>query len=104
MLTNKLYNVSIGFNHGFIFLITIARIANVLKQPHIQITVCTNSKFLYNYLIKLGNTTKKKLIINIMSLRESYEAREIIKICWINGRDNPANAIIKKIPTMYSPS
>ena len=55
---------------------------------------------MYEYLIKLGTTTKKRLIINIISLRESYEKREISKIRRINGRDNPGDALTKKSPNI----
>ena len=48
--------------------------------------------------MKLGTTTKKRLIINIMSLRESYEKREISKVRRIDGRDNPADAFTKRNP------
>ena len=37
-------------------------------------------------------------MIDIMSLRESYENREITEIRWINGKDNPADACMKKTP------
>ena len=37
-------------------------------------------------------------MIDIMALRESYERREILEIRWINGQDNPADAITKKDP------
>ena len=33
-----------------------------------------------------------------MSLRESYENREITDIRWINGADNPADAMTKASP------
>ncbi|KAI6389226.1 hypothetical protein MCOR20_011698 [Pyricularia oryzae] len=87
-----------GFDHGFVFATTIARIAEVLGQPFIQIIVCTDSKSFYDCLVKLGSTTEKRLIIDVMSLRESYEAREITEVCWIDGRDNPADAMTKKDP------
>jgi hypothetical protein len=45
--------------------------------------------------VKLGATKEKQLIINIMALRQSYERREITKICWINSEDNPADAFTK---------
>ena len=48
--------------------------------------------------MKLGTTTKKRLIINIISLRESYEKREISKVRRIDGRDNPADAFTKRYP------
>lgn len=37
-------------------------------------------------------------MIDIMSLRESYEKREISEIRWIDGRDNPADALTKRDP------
>jgi hypothetical protein len=37
-------------------------------------------------------------MIDIMSLRESYERREIAEIRWIVGKDNPADACTKKNP------
>jgi hypothetical protein len=49
-------------------------------------------------LVKLGTTTEKRLIIDVMSLRESYERREISKIRRIDGRDNPGDALTKKSP------
>ncbi len=38
-------------------------------------------------------------MIDIMALRQSYERREITKIRWINGKDNPADAMTKANPT-----
>ena len=40
----------------------------------------TNFKLIYKCLIKLGTTQEKKLIINVMYLRQSYKRREIAKI------------------------
>jgi hypothetical protein len=37
-------------------------------------------------------------MIDIMSLRESYENREIDEIRWIHGEDNPADAMTKGAP------
>jgi hypothetical protein len=36
-------------------------------------------------------------MINIMAIRQSYERRELFEIWWINGLDNPADAIIKAV-------
>lgn len=37
-------------------------------------------------------------MIDIMALRESYERRELYEIRWINGLDNPADAMTKAKP------
>jgi hypothetical protein len=46
----------------------------------IPIIVYTNSYSLYEYLVKLGIIKKKRLIIDIMAIRESYENRKIFEI------------------------
>jgi hypothetical protein len=46
-------------------------------------------------LVKLGTTKEKRLMIDIIALREAYERGELKDIRWIDGRDNLADAIIK---------
>jgi hypothetical protein len=40
---------------------------------------------------------EKRLIINIILLREVYEKKEISKVWWINKKDNLANTYMKKV-------
>ncbi|CAE7189279.1 hypothetical protein PTTW11_07450 [Pyrenophora teres f. teres] len=61
----------------------------------VSIVACTDSRSLYNCLVKLGTTKEKRLIIDIMALREAYERSDLMDICWIDGRDNPVDAITK---------
>ena len=64
----------------------------------IPLVVCTDLYSLYECLVKLGTTNEKRLMIDIMALRQSYERREIAEIRWINGEDNPADALTKATP------
>ena len=74
-----------------------ATLEKILQQP-ILLVLYTDSKSLYNCLVKLGTTHKKRLIVDLMCLRQSYERREIAEIRWIDGGNNPADAMTKKKP------
>ena len=75
--------------------IIIKIITRQLKFLQTPIIVCTNLYLLYKCLVKLSITKEKRLIINIIALRQLYECKEIIKIQWIDRKDNPADAITK---------
>ena len=77
---------------------TIKMITDQLEFSHIPIIVCTDSYSLYECLVKLGTTKEKRLMIDIMALRQSYERREITEIRWIDGKNNPADAMTKSAP------
>ena len=38
-------------------------------------------------------------MIDVMSLRQSYERREITEIKWIHGHNNPADSMTKSKPS-----
>ena len=77
---------------------TISMIMKQLRLPTTPIIVCTDSYSLYECLVKLGITKEKRLMIDIMALRQSYERRELFEIRWINKQDNPADAMTKSNP------
>jgi hypothetical protein len=37
-------------------------------------------------------------MIDIMALKQAYEQKNVFEIRWINGQDNPANAMTKAAP------
>ena len=87
-----------GVDMGYAINTTINLILNNLGIPTIPTIVCTDSYSLYECLVKLGTTKEKRLMIDIMALRQSYERRELYEIRWINGLDNPADSMTKINP------
>ena len=63
--------------------------------PSNTLIIYTDSKSIYENLVKLGTTTEKRLIVDIMCLRQSYERRLITEIKWINGELNLIDSITK---------
>lgn len=74
---------------------TLKMATNKLGLPYVPTVVYTDSYSLYECLVKLGTTKEKRLMIDIMALRQSYERRELFEIRWINGADNPVDAMTK---------
>ena len=81
--------------HGFDMGIALKATAEKILKTPIPLVTCTDLRSLYDCLVKLGTTNEKRLMIDIMCLRQSYEKREITEIRWISGDTNPADAMTK---------
>ena len=91
VLASELYAMAHGFDHGAVIKATIEKIL----QVELPLVLCTDSKSLYECLVKLGSTQEKRLMVDLMCLRQSYERRMITQIKWIDGDANPADAMTK---------
>jgi hypothetical protein len=59
---------------------TLSIIMKQLEFPAISVIIYTDFYSLYEYLVKLGITKEKRLIIDVIAIRESYENRELFEI------------------------
>jgi hypothetical protein len=98
VLALKIYDIVRGVDMAIAINTTIKIITEQLGFPQTLIVVCTNLYLLYEYLVKLGTTQEKRLIIDIIVLRQLYKRREITEIRWINRKDNPADTMTKSTP------
>ena len=91
VLASELYAMAHGFDIGAAIKSTVEQ----LLQIELPLILCTDSKSLYECLVKLGTTREKRLMIDVMCLRQSYERREITEVKWIDGNSNPADSMTK---------
>ena len=76
ILASKLYAMA----HSFNISTTIKATVELQLNISLPLILCTDSKSIYKCLIKLGTTQEKRLIINIICLRQSYKRRKIAKV------------------------
>ncbi|XMA09892.1 hypothetical protein WAI453_002683 [Rhynchosporium graminicola] len=97
-LASEVYGMVAGVDMAIAINTTITKIMAQLDLPPLPLIVCTDSYSLYECLVKIGTTKEKRLMIDIMALRQSYQRREIMEIRWIDGTNNPADALTKSTP------
>jgi hypothetical protein len=72
-----LYRLAHGFDIGAVIKSIIQRILQLEQLP---LVLYTDSKSLYDCLVKLGTTQEKRLIVDLMCLCQAYERREITEV------------------------
>jgi hypothetical protein len=93
VLAAKLYAMINDFDVEVVIKSIIEHILK-LKNP-LSLILLTDSKSLYDCLVKLNTIAKKRLMFDLMCLRQSYERREIAEIRWIDEDSNLADAMTK---------
>lgn len=81
--------------HGFDMGASIKGTIEQALKIDLPLVICTDSRSLYDCIVKLGTTQEKRLMIDVMCLREAYERREIAEVRWIKGTTNPADSMTK---------
>jgi len=84
--------------HGFDIGAAIKSTVDKILQIDLPLVLCTDSKSLYDCLVRLGTTQEKRLMIDVMCLRQAYERRQVTEVKWIDGDTNPADAMTKGKP------
>ena len=70
VLAFKLYALAHGFNIAAAIRLTIQKILQLEQLP---LVLYTNLKSFYNYLVKLGITQEKRLMVDLMCLHQAYK-------------------------------
>lgn len=98
VLASELFGMSAGADMAIAINTTITNIVKQIGVSELPLVMCTDSMSLYELLVKLGTTKEKRLMIDVMGLREAYERRVLTEIRHIDGKGNPADAFTKDKP------
>jgi hypothetical protein len=99
VLASELFALTHGFDIASVIKATLTKILKPWKNDDvIPLVMCIDSKSLYDCLVKLGTTREKRLMVDLMCLRQAYERREVTEVLWIDGNRNPADAMTKATP------
>ncbi|KAI1002480.1 hypothetical protein K3495_g5719 [Podosphaera aphanis] len=102
VLASELYAMTLGFDVSATIKSTLDQVFSGSCQRididilDIPLVICVDSRSLYDCLVTLGTTSEKRLMIDIMSIRQSYERREISEIILVQGDKNPADSMTKE--------
>jgi hypothetical protein len=91
VLAAKLYAMINDFDVEAIIKSIIERMLHI----SLSLILFTDSKSLFDCLVKLETTSEKRLTIDLMCLKQSYERREIAEIRWIDENIILADAMTK---------
>jgi hypothetical protein len=75
--------------------IALKAILFTILDRFVFLVLCIDSKSLYDCLVKFNKIQKKRFMIDVMNLRQSYERRKITKIKWIHDINNSIDFMIK---------
>lgn len=88
---------------GFDFAFVIRDMVEELTRRSVPIEAIIDSKTMFNVIARDGQTTERRLQIDIFALRQSYDNGELRRISWIPGTANPADALTKPVLNTRSP-
>jgi hypothetical protein len=91
VLAIELFAMIHDFDVDFVLKITLTKMIDTL----ISLILITDSKSIYDCLIRLEIIVEKRLMIDVMILRQCYERREITKMKWMHETNNSVDSMIK---------
>lgn len=92
ILAAELLAMTDGFDIGYAITYSVKQMTN---RSHVDLTIATDSRSLFCLAITLGQTTERRLQIDLAAIREAYERRDIANLVWISGKSNPADDLTK---------
>ena len=68
---------------------------DAMMNTNLSISCYTDSRSLFDVITRNTSTSEVRLMVDVRSMRESYERMEISDLGWIRSEHNPADALTK---------
>lgn len=91
ILAAEIHALVLAYDHAYVIRHTLIEILG----RNVKLEAYVDSRSVFDVIAKDGNTTEKRLQIDIYALRQSYADGELDQIGWIPGTSNPADALTK---------
>lgn len=85
-----------AFADAFDFAYTLATDLREMTGLPLPLTMCTDSRSLFDLITKDSTSTERRLMIDISAVRSAYEKAEINTIELVESKENPADAFTKQ--------
>lgn len=100
VLASMIYCIVNKFDLKFVIKQIFAIICKKIVLLKILLILYSKFYLLYQCFVQLRTIIEKRLMIDIMVLKQSHKGQKIDKIKQICGKNNPANAITKTSPNL----
>lgn len=84
-----------ALSHAYDVSSTVFLMLNEFLNIKVLHNVFTDLKSVFDGIIGINPPTKKRMLIDLSVLRQSYDRREIAEVVWIPTNQNPADALTK---------
>lgn len=91
VMAAEIHALIYGFDHTFVLQHTLGEIYGKC----IPIEGFVDSKTLFNVIARFANTLEKRLQIDVFSIRECLDNKELESLSWLPGEKNPSDPLTK---------
>ena len=91
VLGAEVYAFADAFDYAYVIRHDLEEILNQC----IPLQIMTDSRSLFDVIVRNSTTSDRRLMIDIKDVRESYESQKISHVGFVRSEDNPANAFTK---------
>lgn len=93
VLAAELFVAANGFDHGSM----VRQAHNEIYGRVIDMDLWVDAKCFWDCVTGMKTTTEKRLLIDLTTMRDTYELRELRNVFLFPSKENPSNSLTKRV-------